>query len=353
MSNAKLRRSVTMALHYALLEKDPNYKKARIEIEKFVQLDIKQQSSPLFRRRITKIPVVVHIVYKNDDQNISDKQVHSQIQVLNQDFRKLNSDLDLIPDVFQSNAGDAAIEFQLAVQDPNGKNTSGITRTKTDVTRFIVDIKKSKEPMKFDNQGGKDAWPRDNYLNIWVCNTGGDPLGYARFPGTTTAERDGIVIDYKNFGNIGTAEHPYNGGRTATHEGGHWLNLLHIWGDDGGGCSGSDNVADTPNQAGPNYGCPSFPHITCNNEPDGDMFMNFMDYTDDVCMHMFTEGQIARMHATLRGPRSSLLNSQGLSPTDSYHTMRIGPQKLGAEYEKGTTQVFDGCTWIQKEEFSI
>ena len=114
------------------------------------------------------------------------------------------------------------------------------------------------------------------------------------------------MILHSAFGNTGTATAPFNLGRTATHEIGHWLNLRHIWGDDGTGCSGSDFVADTPNAAGPNFGTPTFPHVTCNNGPNGDLFMNYMDYTDDAAMFMFTAGQVDRMQAALDGPRSSI-----------------------------------------------
>ena len=131
-------------------------------------------------------------------------------------------------------------------------------------------------------------------------------LGYAQFPGGP-AETDGVVILHSAFGTTGTAAAPFDKGRSATHEIGHWLNLFHIWGDDGTGCGGSDEVADTPNAAGPNFGCPVLPHVTCGNGPNGDMFMNYMDYSDDDSMFMFSPGQVARMHTTLDGPRNSLV----------------------------------------------
>jgi hypothetical protein len=146
-----------------------------------------------------------------------------------------------------------------------------------------------------------------------VCNL--QPwLGYAQFPGGP-ADTDGVVIAYTAFGDTGTAAPPFDKGRTATHEIGHWLNLRHIWGDDcpsSNQCSGSDFVADTPNQECMNYSCPDFPHVSCNNDPNGDMFMNYMDYVDDPCMIMFTKGQSARMDAALAGPRSTILKSDGL-----------------------------------------
>ncbi len=134
-----------------------------------------------------------------------------------------------------------------------------------------------------------------------MCQLQSGLLGYAQFPGGA-ASTDGVVITHTGFGTNGTATAPFALGRSATHEIGHWLNLFHIWGDDGGGCTGSDFVADTPNQADHNFGCPTFPSVTCSNGPNGDMFMNYMDYTDDACMFMFTAGQVTRMDATLDGP---------------------------------------------------
>src|SRR2546421_732260 len=144
----------------------------------------------------------------------------------------------------------------------------------------------------------------DKFLNIWVCTLAGGILGYAQFPGGAL-QTDGVVILNTAFGTTGTAAAPFNLGRTATHEVGHWLNLYHIWGDTAD-CSGSDFVSDTPNAQHPNFGKPNFPHTSCNNGPNGDMFMNYMDYVDDDTMVMFTAQQVVRMSATLDGPRSSI-----------------------------------------------
>jgi hypothetical protein len=203
---------------------------------------------------------------------------------------------------------------------------------------------------------GKSAWPSDSYLNLWTCSISGGLLGYAQFPGGAPAT-DGVVILNSAFGSNGTAAAPYNLGRTAVHEVGHWLNLLHIWGDDGAGCARSDNVDDTPNQAGSNGSdvrISNFPHITCNNEPNGDMFMNYMDYVDDDTMFMFTAGQLKRMNATLAGPRASLANSMGLTPVE---TPRLGTEAVAAHSlggrmivgdERGVRpeQEFDGVSWV-------
>jgi hypothetical protein len=194
-------------------------------------------------------------------------------------------------------AADARIEFELAGTGPDGEPTGGITRTRTSTTSFGDD-----DRVKFGSAGGVDAWPSERYLNLWVCPLGGGLLGYAQFPGGPP-ETDGVVIAHTAFGTVGTARAPFDLGRTATHEVGHWLNLRHIWGDDGSGCSGSDFVADTPNQAGENTGRPAFPHVSCDNGPHGDMFMNYMDYVDDVAMFMFTTGQVQRMRACLENDR--------------------------------------------------
>jgi len=165
--------------------------------------------------------------------------------------------------------------------------------------------------MKFTSQGGDDAWPSANYLNIWVCNLGGTLLGYAQFPGGS-ANTDGIVIGYNYFGRTGTVSSPFDLGRTTTHEIGHWLNLYHIWGDDAGACTGSDFVGDTPDQADASAGCPAFPLTdACTGNSPGVMFQNYMDYSNDNCMNIFTAGQKSRIVAVLAGTRSSLTTSLG------------------------------------------
>jgi len=204
-----------------------------------------------------------------------------------------------VPTVWAGLVTDARIQFALATKDPDGKPTSGITRTKTTHPSFSDD-----DTVKSARKGGADPWPSNKYLNLWVCTLGGGLLGYAQFPGGP-AKTDGVVILNTAFGTKGTATAPFNLGRTATHEIGHWLNLHHIWGDTQH-CEGTDFVSDTPNAQLPNYGKPKFPHITCNNGPNGDMFMNYMDYVDDAAMFMFTTQQVARMNAALDGPRSGI-----------------------------------------------
>jgi hypothetical protein len=246
----------------------------------------------------TVIPVVVHVIYNTATENVSMAQINSQIRVLNRDFRAKNSDKSKVPLAFKGLVSDANIQFALAKKDPRGKPTNGVTRTKTTRTSFLTN-----DSVKFTESGGQDAWPTDRYLNIWVCTLGGGLLGYAQFPGGPK-ETDGVVILNAAFGTNGISSAPFNLGRTTTHEVGHWLNLRHIWGDTED-CSGSDFVSDTPNAAGPNFGTPSFPHVSCSNGPNGDMYMNYMDYVDDKAMVMFTAQQVARMRTALENERKT------------------------------------------------
>jgi hypothetical protein len=244
---------------------------------------------------VINIPVVVHVVYNTAAENVSTAQIMSQIDVLNADFRRLNSDADNV----WAQAADAEVSFCLATVDPNGAPTTGITRTSTSTTAFGTN-----DQVKFNSSGGKDAWPSSQYMNLWVCDISGGILGYAQFPGGASST-DGVVIDYQYFGTTGTATAPFNLGRTATHEVGHWLNLRHIWGD--GGCSVDDFVTDTPTSDAANYGCP-LGHVSCSST---DMVQNYMDYTDDACMNLFSAGQKTRMRALFEpgGARAALLNS--------------------------------------------
>jgi hypothetical protein len=166
--------------------------------------------------------------------------------------------------------------------------------------------------VKYTSSGGTDAWDRNKYLNVWVCDLGSSLLGYAQFPGGAAAT-DGVVLHYRYTGKTGALA-PYNKGRTATHEIGHWLGMRHIWGDDGSSCSGSDFCNDTPNQAGENYGCFTAGSVQtdgCTGTSPGVMWSNYMDYTDDACMYFFTANQKTRMWAVLNGSRLALQTSTG------------------------------------------
>jgi hypothetical protein len=288
-----------MAVHNRLVESDPGYRARLAALE--TTTSARLATAFAAPARVT-IPVVVHVVYRTAAENISTAQVRSQIAALNKDYSATNPDKTKTPAVWAGLVSDTRVQFKLAKKDPSGKKTSGITRTETEETAFTDD-----DAVKFKATGGAGAWPSSKYLNIWVCTLADQLLGYAQFPGGP-AKTDGVVILNTAFGTTGTAKAPFNLGRTTTHEVGHWLNLRHIWGDTED-CSGSDFVADTPNAAGPNYGKPRFPHVTCTNGPNGDLFVNYMDYVDDKAMVMFTSGQVVRMRTVLDGPRRSLAAS--------------------------------------------
>jgi Pregnancy-associated plasma protein-A len=295
----KRRTCAHMVVHELLAETKPEYRKYRLKAEEETRRSIDTGQAMRVTSKLITIPVVVHVVYKTEAENISDAQVQSQIDSLNKDYRAKNNDRKKVPSVWKSLVIDPNIEFRLATKDAKGKKTSGITRTATKATSFGPN-----DTVKAKKTGGVDPWPTDRYLNIWVCALSGGLLGYAQFPGGPS-KTDGVVILNTAFGTTGIAKAPFNKGRTATHEIGHYLGLRHIWGDRND-CSGDDFVADTPRAREANYGKPKFPQITCNNGPNGDMFVNYMDYVDDAAMCMFTAGQVARMNATLAGPRKKL-----------------------------------------------
>ena len=252
---------------------------------------------------IIVVPVVVHVLYNNTAQNISNDQVLSQIVSLNADYRRLNADAGNSPEPFAKVAADTKIMFCLSKTDPEGRATTGIIRKFTQEQFWLSD-----DQMKFSSKGGDDAWDSKRYLNIWVCNLFGRTLGYSVMPGGP-AEKDGVVIQYNVFGTTGDLNTEFNKGRTATHEIGHWLGLKHLWGD---ASCGDDGIDDTPPQQSNNSYCPSFPRTSsCSINSFGDMFMDYMDFTDDECMNMFTIGQRIEMRAqfAMGHARNSILNS--------------------------------------------
>lgn len=272
-------------------------------IEAFIQRNSANDLASRGQETVIKIPVVVHILYHSSEERISDADVISQIEALNKCFRRQNADSVNTPDRFRHLAADTKIEFQLATSDMRRRYTSGIIRKYTPITKWSMDDK-----MKFSSSMGDDAWDADNYLNIWVCRL--DRLaGYASFPGGDK-KLDGLVIDFGAFGSINTSS-GYDQGKTVVHETGHWLGLKHLWGDT---YCGDDGVEDTPKQASYTIGCPSSIRITCGNGPNGDMYMNYMDFTNDACMNMFTTGQRDRMRALFLpgGSKASFLTSKGL-----------------------------------------
>jgi Pregnancy-associated plasma protein-A/Secretion system C-terminal sorting domain len=268
---------------------------------------------------IITIPVVVHVVYITPQENITDAQIYSQIAVLNADFQRTNADSVSTPTIFDSIAANVGIEFCLASVDPNGNPTNGITRTSSTGGSFGAFFNPFTEDVKTTATGGIDPWPTNQYLNIWVCKLFPGLLGYAQFPGDNPAT-DGVAITYTAFGTIGTVTAPSTLGRTATHEIGHWLGLYHIWGDDSDCTTGSDSIADTPNAAGASASDCNVTANDCANEDPWwgsvdppNMVQNYMDYSHDSCMNMFTNGQKTRMLSFLYGDpaRFALFSSPG------------------------------------------
>ena len=303
ITQAQQRSCATMDVYQSQIENNSNFLIKQQNLEQMTEYY--NNMLPLMNNseEVYTIPVVIHVLYKTSSENISDEQVYSQMTSLNDDFRALNNDLSSLPSNFEPLVSDMQIEFCLAQVDPNGNSTSGINRVSTNQNSFSYN-----NNMKFSSSGGVDAWDTDSYLNIWVCSLN-NLLGYAQFPGGD-ASTDGVVVANTAFGSTGIAQAPYDLGRTLTHEIGHWLNLRHIWGDSN---CGNDLVDDTPTHQEANYGCPNYPQESCNNGPDGDLFMNYMDYTNDACMYMFTTGQRTRMTSALLNSRSSLLNSTACS----------------------------------------
>ncbi len=295
-----------------LIKEDPGFLERRQQIEKDMAEWLKNNPyEDLSAGKIVyTIPVVVHVLYNDQSHNIPHTRIVEQIESLNKDFRKLNPDVSNVPAAFASRVADVEFQFCLAQRDPQGKWTNGVTRRQVSKTSFSYN---DDNIIKSTSLGGQSNWDPSKYLNIWVVNLTGGVLGYTQPPGGQ-ASKDGVVVGYKYFGLTGALV-PFNRGRTATHEIGHWFNLIHIWGDDEGACWGSDYVSDTPNQASEFYGCPSFPKMdACTPDSPGVLFMNFMDYVDDACMCLFTNGQKARMISALNIYRSELKTSNGCEP---------------------------------------
>ena len=283
----RVRRSCgTMTAHMRLLERFPAFRRRQFALE---MATTRRRAAAARVPRIVTVKVVVNVVHQTSQQNVSDSQIKSQIAVLNRDFAAKNPDREKTPAPWQGLATDSRLRFKLVK----------VVRKKTTRSSFSTD-----DGMKRATGGGVAPFQPKAHLNLWVCALADGTLGYAQFPGGPTAT-DGVVIDYRAFGTKGSARAPFNLGRTATHEVGHYFNLRHIWGDTED-CSGSDFVADTPNAAGPNFGTPTFPSVTCSNGPNGDMFMNYMDYVDDVAMFLFTTQQVLRIRAALEESRQGL-----------------------------------------------
>jgi hypothetical protein len=272
----------------AQMAANPSLRDKMRQIEDFTQRKIASgEALRINAKNEIEIPVVVHVLYNKPEENISDAQIQSQLDVLNEDYNLRNPDNRLVPSLFSDRKADVGVKFVLA---------QTIRKATT---------KQSWPPndaMKYTSRGGSDAVDASRYLNMWSCNLGQNLLGYAQFPGGDPAT-DGVVILYSAFGRTGTLIQKYNLGRTATHEVGHWMNLRHIWGDTN---CGNDYVDDTPLHTTANYGCPDYPFYNSCSDHAVEMTMNYMDYTDDACMYMFSNGQKARMLAVFAagGPRA-------------------------------------------------
>lgn len=308
LAQAQSHRCASMDRHRYLMSTDPAYAASN-------PLSGQERVSTAFNDTdYITISVVVHVLYNEPGQNVSDEQIQSQIDVLNEDFSLLNPSAVDVPSIWEPIAADTRIRFALAKRDPAGNLTGGINRKLTYKSNFS----QTDNDIFISDSGGYNPWPPSSYLNIWVCPLANNILGFANFPSSSGSLQDGVVLSYKAVGRRGTVVYPYDGGRTATHEVGHWLALLHIWGDDGGLCTGKDFTGtdqifdDTPNQADANYRCRSFPQTdNCTPASPGIMFMNYMDYTDDACMSFFTKGQMKKMRAVLFNQRDSIRFSLG------------------------------------------
>lgn len=249
-------------------------------------LNAKKADNGLFERLVNgkiQIPIVFHVIYRTQSENVPLSILQDQVDAINRDFNLQNPNRGNLPSEFAGVEANVGYEFVIE-----------------DVIRVKNSKKRSWRPndsMKFSSSGGSDVVNPQEFLNVWVVNSmpyrGGQILGYAQFPGGDWAT-DGVVMSDGFISGTST---------TLTHEIGHWLNLRHIWGD--GGCGASDFVSDTPDADGPTRGCPTYPVVECGSN---NMTMNFMDYTDDDCMYMFTQGQKGRMDAvfTSGGFRSQM-----------------------------------------------
>jgi hypothetical protein len=303
-----VKRCATMEVLQRSLEKDEALR-LRYENDKLFiqQLAAERASDPGARVEATPvyIPVVFHIVLP-DPNEVTDKMIEDQMKVLNRDFAGLNADSVNILPAFKPLFGKSKIQFVLAKRTPANQPTNGIERVVTTQQSFT----QANNYVKHASTGGANAWNSSKYMNVWVCTLGGGLLGYSTFPGTSSADEQGVVMYSATL--PGGLLAGYNDGRTLTHESGHYFFLFHIWGDDDGACTGSDNVNDTPNQSDASSGCHSgVVTDACSPAAPGIMYQNYMDYSSDGCMALFTLQQVTRMEAALNGYRLSLTTSNG------------------------------------------
>ena len=278
------------------------------------------------------IPVVFHIVLQNPNL-VSDAQIQAQLDRLNTDYAGLNSDSTLIPAWFKPFFSKPNIQFKLAQRNANDESSDGIDRVTTSVPSFTIDDNR----LKYTSQGGADAWDHNRFFNVWITQLGNQYLGYSTFPNSSPAGEDGVAIQYTTLpGNPGV----YGKGRTLTHETGHFFYLYHIWGDENG-CSGTDFIDDTPNQGTWTSGClrDTVHTDACSPIAPGIMYQNYMDYTDDACMVMFTLDQKTRMETTINMYRPTLLTSNGADPVITY-TLDAAAKSINVPLQRVCSSTF-------------
>ena len=316
MSSQTADKCATMPVYQAHLQNpiaSANFKAADVAAQNWLANPINKLKASQKTNSIINIPVVVHVVYKNAIQNIPDTQIVRQIQILNECFRLQNANFSATRPIFDTIGADTEIQFCLATIDPQGNPTTGIIR-KSAPSSANFDPILNMDKVKSSATNGDDPWPNTQYLNIWVCDMSifgfTFVLGYATFPGETAA-LDGIVIQSEYFGYGADSLAPNNLGRTTVHEVGHFFGMRHIWADDDGGaaaleCDSTDFVDDTPNQGAKSASDCNVTINSCSSEmpywstiDPPDMVENYMDYSSDGCMTLFTKGQKARMYSYL------------------------------------------------------
>jgi photosystem II stability/assembly factor-like uncharacterized protein len=332
------------------------------QIDEYV-LNLGADGAQSIRAGVVIIPVVVHVIEHETTGagNVDYAAILNQINILNTCFRRRNTlEIESLPQDIQNITADTRIEFVLANRADNCADEfvdgePGVTRTRTSQSPFIIDRTHSdpytRYPMKYSEAYGRDGFSHEDYLNIWVCELDGDACGYASIPGDPTYE-DGIVVDYRCFAGSQSIS-PFDEGKVLVQLAAQWLNLYNIWGIETSSCSDSDEVEDTPNQEDANYGCPILT-TSCGNS--GDMFMNFMDATNDNCRKFFTQGQSNRMEATLFTYRASLLNSPGAIPIASSGGsdiwMQDTPEDIGDEPNLESEHLWRSQDiWIRNDPF--
>lgn len=339
-----LQRCGTQYVHQELAKQFPhvayemqqNRKRALAQYQQWLQVAGRVQST-------YTIPVVVHVVMPNPGQ-VTDAQIQSQIDVLNADFAGLNADSTRIPAAFKPLYGKSNIRFCLARRDEKGDATNGIVR----VASRTESVPGLRDPVKFTCSGGSDAWNPTQYLNIWVAQVPSEFLGYSFFASDPLSviplNERGYVTSIRSFGKGGTAQAPYNLGRTGTHEIGHFFDLEHIWGPNNcegtQNCTDDDGISDTPRQLECNFGAPPADLVItdlCSPNPPGIMWMNFMDYVDDEAMVLFTAGQVSRMQSVI------LSNPWVLQLANSTACTAPAPPSRDVRFEGFRDAVFGAC----------